>query len=248
MKFDPADGRERDAFLSFYRKDRVYGWIQGRALESFAAHLCWAEGLSGHRVFDQGLARAAAERLYRKIMETCFLPGVAVPSASFVMDPSGAPLGRGFGPGATTLTQLFVLRGILAYASYAGYPEDAARAAAALRTVVDAALRGECLDDQMKFDGFGGESYDQERRGYEGQMISIGACELLLAQSGAPKMPRVACAAFRRFSIVSSCGERMVRPFIIDALDGRGGPLREGGRLRVIPVTRSSLSGSPCSS
>ncbi len=235
MKFDPADGRERDAFLSFYRKDRVYGWIQGRALESFAAHLCWAEGLSGHRVFDQGLARAAAERLYRKIMETCFLPGVAVPSASFVMDPSGAPLGRGFGPGATTLTQLFVLRGILAYASYAGYPEDAARAAAALRTVIDAALRGECLDDQMKFDGFGGESYDQERRGYEGQMISIGACELLLAQSGSPE------DAARGLRCVSEVLDRFLlrgkdgQPFIIDALDGRGGPLREGGRLRVNP-------------
>ncbi|MCE1197280.1 hypothetical protein LWX53_12395, partial [bacterium] len=235
MKFDPADGGERDSASPFYRKDRIYGWIQGRALESFAAHLRWAEGLRDHRVFDLDVARTAAERLYRKVMEVCFPPGAETPGAAFVMDPSGRGLGSGFAPGATTLTHLFVLRGILAYASWRGFREDADRAAAALRKAVDASLRGECVDDQMKFGDQGGEAYDEARKGYEGQMISIGACELLLAHSGeaqdAARGLRCVSDVLERFLLRGKDGE----PFIVDALDARGAPLREKGRITVNP-------------
>ena len=235
MKFDPVDGEERDASLPFYRKDRIYGWIQGRALESFAAHLRWAEGMPGYRVLSVETIRAAAERLYGKIMGACFPPGAASVSAAFAMDPSGAPLGRDYGPDATTLTQLFILRGLLAYASYADRREDAERIAAALRKAVDASLRGECLDDQMKFDKLGGEAYDEARKGYEGQMISIGACELLIAHSrnreDAERGLRCVSDVLGSFLLRRKDGQ----PYIVDALDAAGSPQREAGRLTVNP-------------
>ena len=235
MKFDPADGGERDTASPFYRKDRIYGWIQGRTLESFAAHLRWAEGARGHRAFNLDTARSAAERLYRKVVDVCFPPGAETPCAAFVMDPSGRNMGGEFGPGATTLTHLFVLRGILAYASWRGFREDADRAASALRKAVDASLRGECLDDQMKFGERGGEAYDEARKGYEGQMISIGACELLLAHSGkaedAARGLRCVSDVLERFLLKGKGGAS----FIVDALDAGGAPLREKGRLTVNP-------------
>lgn len=235
MKFDPVDGSERDSALPFYRKDRIYGWIQGRALESFTAHLRWGESLAEYKVFDMEMAKAAAEKLYRKIMAACFPPGTPVPSASFVMDPAGAAIGKEFGPGATTLTQLFILRGLLAYASYKGFHEDAERVASALRAAVDGSLRGECFDDQIKFGELGGESYEEARKGYEGQMISLGACELLLAHS------REAADAARGLQCVSKVLTDFLlkgnggQLFIADALGTRGEPFRENGRLAVNP-------------
>jgi hypothetical protein len=235
MKFDPVNGEERDASMQFYRKDRIYGWIQGRALESFAAHLRWAEAMPGYLAFSMDTVRAAADRLYRTIMGTCFLPGAATVSAAFAMDPSGVPLGRDYGTEATTLTQLFILRGLLAYASYADRREDAERIAAALRKAVDASLRGECLDDQMKFESFGGEAYDEGRKGYEGQMISIGACELLIAHSrdrkDAERGLRCVSEVLASFLLRREDGQ----PYIVDALDRAGVPQRDAGRLTINP-------------
>ena len=233
MKFDPADGKERDPSRDCYRKDRVYAWIQGRALESLTAHLRWIETTPGYDILDKEGLLAVAESLYAKLLGACLPPSGL--KAYFVMDPSGAPASQDFGAGRTTLSRLFVLRGLLAYAGYREYSADIARIAPALRAAVDASAGGECLNDQTSFGEGGGLSYPAERKGYEGQMISIGASELLYSVSKAEE------DLSRGVKLIKTALEayviRGLRPgtLMIDALDKDGLPLREEGRLKTNP-------------
>ncbi len=233
MKFDPVDGKERDPSRDCYRRDRVYAWIQGRALESLTAHLRWTEAVPGYDTLDREKLLAVAESLYAKLLGTCFPPsGLKV---YFAMDPSGAPASRDFGAGKTTLSRLFVLRGLLAYAGYREYSADIARIAPALRAAVDASVKGECLNDQTSFGEGGGLSYPAERKGYEGQMISIGASELLFTVSKAEEDLSRGLEVIR--TLLEAYVVRGLGPgtLMIDALDKDGRPLREDGRLKANP-------------
>lgn len=238
MKFDPADGSPRDAgrnaSAEFYRRDRVYGWIQGRALESMAAHLRWmADRDVGSLVEPRRLA-LAMEALHGRLSSTCFRNGKM--TASFVMDPEGRPLGRAFPEDATTLSHLFCLRGLGACAPLVGLPGDGqSQLVTALRTAIDAANAGNCLDDQMKFGTLGGESYDVVRRGYEGQMIAIGACEILFSLTGAREDLARGVAAIEytvRQHLVDLPGAGIA---MIDAFGPDNKPLRDHGRIATNP-------------
>ncbi len=233
MKFDPVDGRERDGSRDFYRKDRVYGWIQGRGLESLTAHLRWLETMPGFAVLDRVELAGTAESLYRKMMDVCLPPSGI--KAYFVMDPAGNSMGRDFGKDQTTLAQLFVLRGLMAYAGYRDYKADIERIVPLLRNAVDASIRGECLDDQIEFGKNGGENFSVTRKGYEGQMISIGACELLFAQTGEEE------DLARGVDAIGSALSRHIHKdslpelLMIDAFDGDGLPIRDRGHLTTNP-------------
>lgn len=234
MKFDPVDGKERDAALEFYRKDRVYGWIQGRGLESLEAHLR-AAAAGGRGMPEAAELAAVGDSLYRKLADTC-LPGSGSGiRAFFAMDPSGSPLGGDWGTGAVTLTHLFVLRGLLAWAGHRHRADDMKRIVPVLRRAVDESILGRCLDDQVKFGDRGGEDYSVDRKGYEGQMISIGACELLYANTGEAedlgRGVRAIQSVLSSFAIRSGDGE----PVLIDAIDAAGRPLKENGRLSANP-------------
>jgi len=252
MKFDPLDGKDRDTSLDFYRKDRVYGWIQGRGLESLTAHLRWIAAMPGYEVLDRQALEAAAESLHKKLMAVC-LPESGI-RAFFVMDPSGADAGdsggKGYGRGeghvgsgghvggesaTTTLSHLFVLRGLLAYAEYRNFRDEGDRIAAELRKAVDTSLRGGCLDDQRGFGPRGGAVYLPDRKGYEGQMISIGACELLFAYSRAREDFERGVRAIRAILEGYVNENPVTGTLLIDALDADGQPMREDGRLKANP-------------
>lgn len=238
MKFDPADGSPRDAVsgasAEFYRRDRVYGWIQGRALESMAAHLRWMAGRDVRNLVEPRRLALAMDALCRRLSSTCFRDGRM--TASFVMDPDGRPLGREFPEGAVTLSHLFCLRGLGACAPLVGLPrEEQSQLVSALRTAIDAANAGRCLDDQMKFGVLGGESYETVRRGYEGQMIAIGACEILFSLTGAAEdLARgvVAIEYTVRQHLVNLPGAGIA---MIDAFGPDDQPLREHGRIATNP-------------
>jgi len=233
MKFDPVDGRDRDGSRDFYRKDRVYGWIQGRGLESLTAHLRWLETMPGFTLLDREEVAETAESLYRRIMDVCLPPSGI--KAYFVMDPAGNSMGRDFGKDQTTLAQLFVLRGLMAYAGYRDYKADLERIVPLLRNAVDASIRGECLDDQIEFGKNGGENFSATRKGYEGQMISIGACELLFAQTRAEE------DLARGVDAIGSALSRHIHKdslpelLMIDAFDGDGLPILDRGHLTTNP-------------
>lgn len=233
MKFDPVDGKDRDDSEGFYRKDRIYGWIQGRGLESLIAHLRWAETMPDYPVLDKASMGAAADSLYGKLMASCF-SGDSV-KAYFVMDPRGQNLGKAYDAEETTLSHLFVLRGLLAYASHSGRESDLGKIIAGLRRAVDASIRGECLDDQIKFGDTGGEDFSAARKGYEGQMISIGACELLFAQTKAEEDLDRGIETIA--SVLSKYIKNDLPPglLMLDALDAKGLPLRENGFITANP-------------
>ncbi|MFA6366215.1 MAG: hypothetical protein WCX13_03400 [Candidatus Hydrogenedentales bacterium] len=233
MKFDPVDGRERDGSRDFYRKDRVYGWIQGRGLESLTAHLRWLETMPGFAVLDKEELAGIAESLYRKIMDVCLPPSGI--KAYFVMDPAGNSMGRDFGKDQTTLAQLFVLRGLMAYAGYKAYEADLERIVPLLRNAVDASIRGECLDDQIEFGKNGGENFSETRKGYEGQMISIGACELLFAHTGAEEDFARGVDAIGSALSGYIHKDSLPELLMIDAFGGDGLPIRDRGHLTTNP-------------
>lgn len=257
MKFDPATGKERGGDAEggkaqggetgeFYRRDRVYGWIQGRALESLAAHGRWLSGLRGYRLLgrrdgsgqayrseSERVAKAASD-LYRTLRSRCFKDGEI--TAAFVMDPQGNSLGPSYPAGSVTLSHLFCLRGMAAYAVQAGLGEEESEAIlAALRRAVDAAVAGECIDDQVRFGDRGGESYTLERRGYEGQMIALGACGILYEASGAQEdldrgLKAISYVRDEHLVLLPRAGAAMV-----DAFGPGGEPLLEEGRLGTNP-------------
>jgi hypothetical protein len=233
MKFDPADGRERDASLEYYRNDRVYGWIQGRGLESLTAHIRWIEGASGYRLLKRDDLERTAEALYRKLLARC-LPASS-PRAFFVTDTEGNPLSPSFDEASTTLSHLFVFRGLAAYAGYRGYATDLERIVPALQKAVDASIAGKCLDDQIGFGARGGEERVADRIGFEGQMISIGACELLHAITKADEDACRGLAAIESILSRYLCHSADGGPVLIDALGPDGLPYREGGRIPTNP-------------
>ncbi|HWP68195.1 MAG TPA: hypothetical protein VN437_02760, partial [Rectinemataceae bacterium] len=233
MKFDPADGKERDASREFYRKDRVYGWIQGRGLESLTGHLRWIAAMPGYHILEKEKLISTAESLYRNIMTVCFSSDRL--DAYFVMGPQGNSVGPGFGEGPVTLSHLFVLRGLMAYAGYRGYSADLTKIVTALRNVVDASIRGECLDDQIAFGENGGEDFSAARKGYEGQMISIGACELLFAHTRAEEDMARGVEAIGSVLAKHIGKTSLAGPIMLDAFDGEGLPARDNGHLTTNP-------------
>jgi len=233
MKFDPADGKERDTSEEFYRKDRVNGWIQGRGLESLTTHLRWLGTLPGYDILKKNGLLSTAESLYAKLMASCF-PESGL-RGYFVMNPSGEPIGPRPEEGKTTLSHLFILRGLMAHAGYQEYSADLARIVPALRTAVDAAIRGECLNDQIGFSGNGVGNFPASRKGYEGQMISIGACELLFAHTRAEEDLARGVEVIRTTLAAYISKDIAPGPLMIDALDREGLPLRENGHLTANP-------------
>jgi len=248
MKFDPSTGEERAPDSRLYRKDRIYGWIQGRALESLAAHLGWIRHRDIPGLPGRDELQAAGDALYRRLFSVSLPAGATAPQVYFVMDPQGRPVS---GPasaarldmspnpktavGRATLSQLFTLRGLFAYARQRNYISDLERLLPLLRRSVDAALEGNCLNDQLAFNPDGTSYNPPPRRGYEGEMIALGACELLFSQSGSREdlqrgrdLVEKLCAHFLH---INQAGE----PSLVEALDGEGLPLVEEGRIRTNP-------------
>ena len=203
MKIDPATGEDRAGRGGLYARGRVYGWIQGRGLEALCAWLRWHDATPARSPLDAGDVARVAESLFSQIAASCFPDRDGALRGGFAMSPQGQALGDD--PPAnpapatasgTTLTALFLLRGLMAYASLPLCRQDAAWIVQALRIAVDAALRGQCLNDQLSFGASGGGasvgrgapgSGSTRGRGYEGHMIALGACRLLYEHTRAPE-------------------------------------------------------------
>jgi mannose/cellobiose epimerase-like protein (N-acyl-D-glucosamine 2-epimerase family) len=235
MKIDPRNGQERNHALEFYRKDRIYGWIQGRALESLAAHIGWIERKSPPGLPPPSALKAMGEALYTKLFAVCLPFHAKRPRFYFIMDSEGRSLVDDGNDNSATLTHLFALRGLFAYALSRGKSTDLERIGLLLRHAVDEAVQGRCRNDQVLFDPDGQVRRPVPRRGYEGQMIALGACELLYSHWGQKEDLGRADALVN--SVLSDFlhRNRAGEPVLVEALDRQGRPLVEGGRVRTNP-------------
>lgn len=233
MKFDPVNGKERDSSQEIYRKDRVYGWIQGRGLESMTAHIQWARQMTGYKLVDIEALSRCAETLYRKLMTACFTASEM--QVTFIMDTAGRNCGSNVPGSTTTLTHLFVLRGLLAYASYRNYSSDLERIIYALRNAVDNSIQGLCLNDQVSFGNKGGERLSSGRKGYEGQMIAISACELLFLQTRMDEDLMRGIKTIESVFLRHSRRDDTYGLMLVDGIQANGQPYREEGRLATDP-------------
>ncbi|MDX9827057.1 MAG: AGE family epimerase/isomerase, partial [Spirochaetia bacterium] len=235
MKFDPRDGRERDQAIDFYRRDRIYGWIQGRALESLAAHAAWVQSASPAGLPASEALAATGEALYKKLLSVCLPVQAEKPRFYFIMDPDGKPLTENEDEDSTSLSHLFALRGLFAFALSRGWDAALERIGRFLRNAVDEAILGRCRNDQVFFDPSGQVRRPEPRRGYEGQMIALGACELLFGSSGKAedllRAEAIVDGVLSDFLYRNKAGE----PALVEALDAQGRPLVESGRVRTNP-------------
>lgn len=165
----------------------VYGWIQGRGLESMAGHARWLRGQNDEADFVRRLrsiAGAALDQL-RKMRDR---NGGRL---SFFMQPDGTPflLNEGCEPAVFELEQdapygfsdLFSAKGMLAAAVEL---EDAAATSEALdyvESVEDAIWSGRFRSDQISLDPKNPVEPTEGHHPHGPYMIQIGACALLVA-------------------------------------------------------------------
>lgn len=147
MKFDAATGRDFDETdAPFKREDFIYGWIQGRGLESFAVHADY---------FERHEKRALAERFDAALsslangMETLRKQNNG--RLFFAMHPDGSPRVP-VNSNAANYTDLFYARGLFAAGCRLRDLPMQTEARRLFRRVNGAIAERTFLSDQITFD------------------------------------------------------------------------------------------------
>lgn len=147
MKFDAATGRDFDETdAPFKREDFIYGWIQGRGLESFAVHADY---------FERHEKRALAERFDAALsslangMETLRKQNNG--RLFFAMHPDGSPRVP-VNSNAANYTDLFYARGLFAAGCRLRDLPMQTEARRLVRRVNEAIAERSFLSDQITFD------------------------------------------------------------------------------------------------
>ena len=187
-KFSILTGEDFPADDPIRGKGTVYGWIQGRGLESLALHRRWLGteaspigGSLGERMIDPMRRLALAiDGVRRRNRGHAF----------FFMTPDGGPLTLG-GDGQlvpATLSEespfsfsdLFCARGLYAAASTLGDEDMLARAREWCLSVMEAILDGRFASDQQPLDPANPVRTPPGRRSHGPHMITIGLAALMI--------------------------------------------------------------------
>ena len=228
MKIDPIDGSER-TLSSWYERDNIYGWIQGRGLETFAAYLKWMDRLSGYDLLDTRGIIQMGDALYKEL-HGCYLKLGHIP---FVFrNIQGYPEAvESKVAHDGSICDMFVARGLLSYASYRRFSDDISVLVDKLRDLIDLSNRGEIFNDQISFHtGLPGEM-SSDIFEIEGPMLAIGAAEILYGVTGERGDLLRGLDALRRIDEIHTCDIPSRGMMIVDRVDRSGVPIRSEGRL-----------------
>lgn len=185
---DAADFRGRTA---------VYGWIQGRGLESLVGHIRW---LGECTVLEEAQKADRRRRLTRMVREV-FEQMERIRAANggrvwFVTDPDGRAFdmdeaGRrryfDLGDQATTNADRFYAKGMLAAATLLERPDKVAEAGEYLRRVLADVEAGRAGRDRFSFDPKNKVEAVAGQYGHGARMISLGTLAMAMQQLPGPE-------------------------------------------------------------
>ncbi len=177
--------------LTIYSRHVIYGWPQGRGMESLAGHVIWLESLGGTEA--QALATEARGMLSTLVQSVEALRRRNGGRIAFMMSQDGQPLrvtqdGRLAPllelPGEAGYSDLFCAKGLVAAARVLGLPALAAEAEAYLVRVIDAIRGGRFRTDQQPLDPRNRSEHIPGRVSHGPTMLALGAVALMLADDG----------------------------------------------------------------
>ena len=193
-KFDIVTGREFAGEDFAHRRDLVFGWIQGRALESLAKHCEYFSRL-GREELRRECAAVLRELMHK--LQTCRRANGG--KVHFAMTPDGAPVGAAPAE-VTTFADLFFFKGLWCAASLFHDAETAREAAAGLTRVFDDIEAGRFVSGQLCFDPKNPAATASAENLAEGpRMIALGAFSDLVRLSDDPEPHAARAERFLRF-------------------------------------------------
>jgi Neutral/alkaline non-lysosomal ceramidase, N-terminal len=246
MKFDPRTGEDLYRTSALYANDRIYSWIQGRSLETFANYLKWLQRNSGHPLLDSKKIVECGDRLFGKLYPE-FLAAVengkSLPFSFSLSD--GIAFTRG--NGVPSVSDMFVARGLLSYASRRGWKKQVESLIEPVRALTDSAINGRIVNDQIACGSDAGpgneKTEESEIRAIEGPMLAVCAAEILYQASGSDEdLGRGLKALSRVFSFHGWTDSQGVL-LILDKVAPDGSPVTDSGRLVTNPGHMLEIAG-----
>ena len=239
-KLDLISGKDFDADDPLKGPNAVYGWIQGRGLESLAGHCRWMRRHKLNAELRRRLERIAADVLAALLDIRARNGG----HLSFFMTPHGNPFALDEEGGIRTLTlseasdygfsDLFSAKGMVAAARYLGLRDAETEAMEYCRRVDDAIHEGRFTTDQISLDPKNPAGPRPGRHPHGAFMIQIGAAALLAEHGvcdGVEMGLRLIRHELQTYVNLDGRVPRFREYDFWEAVDDDGRPCEENGRV-----------------
>lgn len=172
LKLDAITGKDYFDISGIRDSNHIYSWIQGRGIETIAAHVAFFKRIPELKDFDLepviALGKSVADRLMAERERNqghiyFYVGGEAQPAST-----------------AFTMSDLFCARGLYAYYHSFGDEAKAREAKTYLKDVIRAVLTDNLYSDQQSFHASQYKEASAELRRFGSRMICLGAVTLLL--------------------------------------------------------------------
>ncbi len=178
MKIDPSSLEDIYYKNIWCAKEKIYSWIQGRALETISEYIKNIE----YTKIDKALLIEFGDSLYSNLIsivkDADYINNMK--TIKFVFDINGSKYNTFDYP---TISDMFVLRGLLSYASIREFVDDYDILRNKLRNIIEVSINGSLINNQISFDNGDTINYFEDRVGIEGSMLALGASQILYDNS-----------------------------------------------------------------
>ncbi|MGD1817784.1 MAG: hypothetical protein ACPKNR_12185 [Pleomorphochaeta sp.] len=178
MKINPSSLEDIYYKNIWCAKEKIYSWIQGRALETISEYIKNIE----YTKIDKTLLIQFGDSLYSNLIsivkDADYINNKK--TIKFVFDINESKYNTFNYP---TISDMFVLRGLLSYASIREFVDDYEILRNKLRYIIEVSINGSLINDQISFDNGDTINYFEDRVGIEGSMLALGASQILYDNS-----------------------------------------------------------------
>ncbi len=178
MKINPSSLEDIYYKNIWCAKEKIYSWIQGRALETISEYIKNIE----YTKIDKNSLIQFGDNLYSNLISIVKDEEYInhKKTIKFVFDINGLKYNIFNYP---TISDMFVLRGLLSYASIRKFIDDYEILRNKLRYIIEISINGSLINDQISFDNGDTIYYFEDRIGIEGSMLALGASQILYDNS-----------------------------------------------------------------